>query len=186
MKQSRFLISLAIIAVIVIVVFIGQAFYHSSVATRLISTFSECAKLYPVLESYPEQCNTPDGQHFVKEEKVVVPPASSGTDGRVAAGYISGTVTIGPNCPVEHIDHPCKTPPEAFTSREVLVYESDKVTVREHIHLNPDGTYKVAIGPGNYFVQIAPAGIGPGEMKPVTVVSFETITMNFDIDTGIR
>ncbi len=32
-----------------------------------INSFEECAKLYPVMESYPEQCNTPDGKHFVRE-----------------------------------------------------------------------------------------------------------------------
>jgi hypothetical protein len=32
-----------------------------------ITTFEECAALYPVMESYPEQCNTPDGKHFVRD-----------------------------------------------------------------------------------------------------------------------
>jgi len=32
-----------------------------------INSFEECARLYPVMESYPEQCNTPDGKHFIKE-----------------------------------------------------------------------------------------------------------------------
>jgi hypothetical protein len=32
-----------------------------------VNSFEDCAKLYPVMESYPEQCNTPDGKHFTKE-----------------------------------------------------------------------------------------------------------------------
>ena len=32
-----------------------------------IDSFEECAARYPVLESYPRQCNTPDGRHFVEE-----------------------------------------------------------------------------------------------------------------------
>jgi hypothetical protein len=32
-----------------------------------INSFEDCAKLYPVMESYPEQCNTPDGKHFIRE-----------------------------------------------------------------------------------------------------------------------
>lgn len=32
-----------------------------------INSFEECAKHYPVMESYPEQCNTPDGKHFTRE-----------------------------------------------------------------------------------------------------------------------
>ncbi|MBS3913728.1 MAG: hypothetical protein KG003_04470 [Bacteroidetes bacterium] len=101
---------------------------------------------------------------------------------RIAGGYITGHVTLSPLCPVE----PCKPNPEAYTSREVVVYTSDKVTVKERIHLDSQGNYNVAIGPGSYFVQIVPAGIGPGEKKSATVKSFETTTVNFDIDTGIR
>lgn len=32
-----------------------------------INSFEDCAKLYPVMESYPEQCKTPDGKHFTRE-----------------------------------------------------------------------------------------------------------------------
>jgi len=31
-----------------------------------LPSFDACAELYPVMESYPRQCNTPDGQHFVE------------------------------------------------------------------------------------------------------------------------
>ncbi len=32
-----------------------------------IMSFEECAAKYPVLESHPRQCNTPDGKHFVED-----------------------------------------------------------------------------------------------------------------------
>jgi len=32
-----------------------------------INSFEACAQLYPVMESYPEQCRTPDGRNFVKQ-----------------------------------------------------------------------------------------------------------------------
>lgn len=32
-----------------------------------INSFEDCAKHYPVMESYPEQCTTPDGKHFTGE-----------------------------------------------------------------------------------------------------------------------
>src|SRR3989344_1711933 len=97
---------------------------------------------------------------------------------RIAAGYVGGHVTIGPNCPVERVDEPCKTPPEAYTSREAVVYEKNGSTVKERVHLDKEGNYKIALAPGNYFIQIAPAGIGPGEKKSITVKSFETSTVN--------
>ncbi len=108
------------------------------------------------------------------------------TGGRIAAGYASGHVTIGPFCPVEQVGHPCAVPPEAYTSRSVIVYESNGTTVKEKVALDADGNYKIALGPGTYYLQIEPAGIGAGEKKKVTIVSFETSTVDFDIDTGIR
>ena len=144
----------------------------------LITNFEECAKAgYPIMESYPAQCRTAEGKLFVQ---VIENPE------KIAGGYVAGHVTIGPNCPVERIDEPCTTPPEAYTSREAVVYSGDGTTVKERVHLNAQGNYKISLAPGNYFVQIVPAGIGPGEKKSVTIKSFETSTVNFDIDTGIR
>jgi hypothetical protein len=77
-------------------------------------------------------------------------------------------------------------PPEAYSTRKVIVYESNGTTMREKTALDSEGTFKITLGPGTYWVQIEPAGIGPGEKKQVTVTSFETTTVNFDIDTGIR
>ena len=106
---------------------------------------------------------------------------------KIAAGYISGHVTIGPNCPgPERIGVPCPIPPEAYSSRAVVVYESDGTTIKENGKIDASGNYKIALGPGNYFVQISPAGIGPGEKKPATVKSFETTVVDFNIDTGMR
>lgn len=105
---------------------------------------------------------------------------------RIAAGYIAGSVTIGPFCPVEREGVPCIVPPEAYTSRSVIVYENNRTTIREKGKLDSSGKYNISIGPGNYFIQIDPAGIGPGEKKPATVKSFETTVVDFDIDTGIR
>jgi hypothetical protein len=31
-----------------------------------INNFEDCATKYPVMESYPRQCNAPDGKHFVE------------------------------------------------------------------------------------------------------------------------
>lgn len=103
-----------------------------------------------------------------------------------AKGYVSGHVTVGPICPVERIDQPCITPSEVYTSRSVIVYASDKTTVKEKIALDAKGEYKIALPAGRYWVQIEPAGIGAGEKKQVTVTSSQVSTVDFDIDTGIR
>lgn len=112
----------------------------------------------------------------------VVPP----DDRIIRAGYVAGQVTIGPICPVEQIGHPCVAPPETYTSRAAVVYAADGVTIQERVNLDAEGKYEIALAPGTYYVQIQPAGIGPGEKRKVTVAAFETSTVDFDIDTGIR
>ena len=108
------------------------------------------------------------------------------TDGRIAGGHVEGHVNIGPFCPVEREGVPCPVPPEAYTSRKVVIYGSDGYTEKEKVALDKEGNYKIALDPGNYFAQIDPAGIGPGEKKPFVVISSQTTTVNFEIDTGIR
>ena len=38
--------------------------------TGTVSSFKECAKLYPIMESYPRQCRTPDGKTFVEDIEI--------------------------------------------------------------------------------------------------------------------
>lgn len=42
-------------------------FYQNQQKLKSINSFEDCAKYYPVAESYPAQCNTKDGRHFVQE-----------------------------------------------------------------------------------------------------------------------
>jgi hypothetical protein len=105
---------------------------------------------------------------------------------KVSSGLVTGHITLGPNCPVEQADKPCPPSPEAYTSREAIAYATDQVTVKARVHLTADGNYTLTLPPGQYYIQISPAGIGPGEKKSVTVKANQTATVNFDIDTGIR
>src|SRR3989344_4620306 len=61
---------LSIIILIVIVVFlVSIAFFFNSEdrENSFINSFEECvAAGYPVMESYPEQCRTPDGMLFIR------------------------------------------------------------------------------------------------------------------------
>ncbi len=42
--------------------------YQKISKVQSISTFEECAQAgYPIMESYPEQCKTPDGRNFTKQ-----------------------------------------------------------------------------------------------------------------------
>lgn len=58
------------IAVTVVILFVGVAVWgrirHEQNVQNVISNFAECAAAgNPIMESYPEQCTTKDGRHFV-------------------------------------------------------------------------------------------------------------------------
>ncbi len=50
-----------------VVVFSRQTQKPAVVAMPKVNSFEECAKLgYPIMESYPRQCSSPDGKFFVE------------------------------------------------------------------------------------------------------------------------
>lgn len=63
-----------IITVIIILISAGVYFVlnqQQSSPSQMITNFEECARAgYPVGESYPRQCWTPDGGHFVEEIEI--------------------------------------------------------------------------------------------------------------------
>lgn len=62
---------LALAALLSVVAFVIFALAPRFEAVQPITTFEECvAAGNPVMESYPRQCNTPDGKNFVEE----IPP----------------------------------------------------------------------------------------------------------------
>lgn len=76
------------LAALAILVFAGLLFYGlyylvggigvpppTDVATTspIVISFEDCAALYPVMESFPRQCRTPDGRLFAEEPQQVLP-----------------------------------------------------------------------------------------------------------------
>lgn len=97
-KSASIIITIGLVIVAVIAgYFIGSRQNFSQKPTREINSFEECVEAgYPVAESYPRQCQTPDGRNFVEE--------LTGGTGRVCTqeakqcpngSYVSRT---GPNC----------------------------------------------------------------------------------------
>lgn len=58
---------LIFVVVILAVGGIGSYYFYNQQKIQSISSFEECAKYFPVLEAYPEQCKTPDGKYFIRE-----------------------------------------------------------------------------------------------------------------------
>jgi hypothetical protein len=104
-------------------------------------------------------------------------------------GILKGEVTVGPLQPVERIGVPTPTvPPQVYTTRGIEIYRQDGKTLVKSLYFSPDGSYQVELAPGKYVVRLMPTGIDhAGELPAdVTIQSGETVTLNIDIDTGIR
>lgn len=78
--QKGFSLVLIIVAVGLLAgVGVGGYWFYYQQKLKSITDFDSCAKYYPVMTSYPGQCNTPDGRHFVQqlseeEKKKLLPP----------------------------------------------------------------------------------------------------------------
>jgi len=106
-------------------------------------------------------------------------------------GILEGKISIGPICPVE-TDPPdpgCLPTVETFKAYPVSVWTSDgrrKITL-----LKPslDGFYKTDLESGKYLIILETGGnnIGSSNLPvEITIISGDVITLNIDIDTGIR
>jgi hypothetical protein len=108
-------------------------------------------------------------------------------------GLLQGAVTIGPIFPVEIPGDTRPVPPEVFSSRKVMIYdESGKNLVREvsitQIGQTANGYYTAQLALGMYVVDINHLGIDRSGNLPqkITVSANETVTIDLNIDTGIR
>ncbi len=106
-----------------------------------------------------------------------------------APGSLEGVVTVGPLQPVERVGvTPPPPPPEVYTSRGIDIYRADGKTLVTSLNFGPDGSYQVELPPGQYVVKLMPTGIDRARELPaeITIQSGETVTLDIDIDTGIR
>jgi hypothetical protein len=90
-------------------------FYQNQKKIEAINSFEECAKYFPVMNSYPGQCRTSDGRHFVQElseeeKQRLVPPIVDVADdeslacsdekkNKVAGDFVKGDLLVGFNTP---------------------------------------------------------------------------------------
>jgi hypothetical protein len=106
-------------------------------------------------------------------------------------GYLEGTISIGPICPVEHIppDPACQPTAETYRAYPVSVFTEDGK--RKITQLNPslNGSFSTDLQPGNYMVILETAQNKTGGSNlpaVVTITSNDKTLLNIDIDTGIR
>jgi len=106
---------------------------------------------------------------------------------------LQGSVTIGPIQPVQQPGENPPVSPEVFNSRFLIIFdETGRNLVREvyftQIGQSAVGYYTAQIAPGTYVIDINRLGIDSADNLPVTidVVADETVTIDVNIDTGIR
>ena len=109
-------------------------------------------------------------------------------------GTLEGGVSIGPVFPgPERPDENRPVPAEVFAARKVTVYDEtgkslvQTVDIRQ-IDQRATGYYSVQLRPGVYMVDINHVGIDKSADVPkkITLKAGEIVTVNLDIDTGIR
>jgi hypothetical protein len=103
-------------------------------------------------------------------------------------GTLSGTVTIGPNCPVETTAGPCPPPPGAYALRKVLVESADASKVLFTVDIDEHGFYRIDLVPGTYTIDLKKSGADRSSNVPakVTITQGIATVLNIDIDTGLR
>jgi len=115
---------------------------------------------------------------------------SSPTDplSTIHLGKLVGLVTIGPNCPGPTTTNPCPTPPSAYATRKVEVYDAARTKLLFTVDLDNGGFYSIDLAPNTYTIDLKPNGIDKSADVPkqVTVNANETTRVDISIDTGIR
>lgn len=126
-------------------------------------------------------------------ESVTTPTATTAATAaptsNAPVGYLTGHVTIGPLQPVQRAGVPPATPaPEVYAARSIDIFQADGATLVANLKINSDGTYHIALSPGDYVVALARSGIdrARGLPKTITIESGKTVQLDIDIDTGIR
>ena len=104
--------------------------------------------------------------------------AGDGTSG------IEGTVTIGPQCPVEQAGSPCPDAP--YVAAITVSSDGDMV---EEGRSDADGRYRITLAPGTYTVVAGPLdgmGIATGAPVEVVVTDGSFARIDLSVDSGIR
>ena len=104
-------------------------------------------------------------------------------------GYLEGRASIGPLQPVERVGVPAPTPsPAACSARGLVVFDAQTGAEVTRFDLASDCTYRVALSPGTYRVELQRRGIDSSKDLPqtVTISTGQTTRLDISIDTGIR
>jgi len=109
--------------------------------------------------------------------------AACGEDASGESGRLSGHVFAGPTCPVEGPGQDCDPDPWQGTVRATAADGTVFETTSDDA-----GAYSLALPPGSYVVVADTGEGGPptGIPTDVTVAAAASVTLDLEVDTGIR
>jgi hypothetical protein len=112
---------------------------------------------------------------------------------KTESALLKGAVSIGPLTPVQKVGECPTAAPGVFAARKIMVYDaSGKKLVQEVAIIQIDSTandyYTVLLAPGTYTVDFNHAGIDRAGNLPqkITLAANQTVTIDVNLDTGIR
>lgn len=113
----------------------------------------------------------------------------SGCTQIIQTGTLSGTVSIGPLCPVERNppDPQCQPTLETYKNYPISIHSYDGTQVAQIMPLL-NGSYSLALVEGQYIIDSdKPSRIGNANLpQNITITHGETTIFDIMIDTGIR
>ena len=103
-------------------------------------------------------------------------------------GRLEGQMSIGPICPVEQINNPCKPTPEMFAARKIFVYLPDHKTLITTLTPNSQGKFGATLSEGDYWLDMTHQNIGGITGVPILIHINENMPaiVTISVDTGIR
>jgi hypothetical protein len=143
-----------------------------------VSSFEECEEAgYPITESYPRQCRTLDGRLFVEE----IGPVAE------VWGSISGSVMLGPTCPVER-EPPDPNCGDRPYSGKFNIVKAPSEQIVKTFNSDQQGKFSVEVEAGQYIIRPASVAIFPRcSQSGVIKVEANTDTdVLISCDSGIR
>jgi hypothetical protein len=96
---------------------------------------------------------------------------------------VRGTITSGPQCPVEQEGQSCPDQPVAEAVVTLVTVGGESILARRTS--DADGKFEVAIRPGRYVIAVA-SGTLTCLPETVTVAEKSFTTLDISCDTGIR
>ena len=105
-------------------------------------------------------------------------------------GYLEGTVTIGPLCPLEPCDISDTDKDNVYKERSLLVYNEGKRNLLETVQLDRTGVFRVPLRTGKYVLELKTSNKIDRSDPPMPynfdVMANQITSLDFKIDTGIR